>query len=109
MPTVRTFNPEGRLDGDRANQLRQEIMDAVQEKPDIVLLDLTEVNFMNSSAIGALVAMKKAVEKADIKFCLCSVSDQVKVIFELTRMDQVLKPFDDRATFETEVFPLFSD
>ena len=100
---VSTFTPSGRLDGKAANELRQEVIDAIKGESDIVLLNLEDVNFMNSSAIGALVATKKAVQGAGKQLYVCSVSDQVRIIFELTRMDRVFKPFADPIEFETKV------
>ncbi len=100
---VSTFAPSGRLDGDAANELRQEVTDAIKNESDIILLNLQDVNFMNSSAIGALVAMKKAVKGAGKQLYICSISDQVRIIFELTRVDKVFKPFADHAEFEAEV------
>lgn len=100
---VSTFTPSGRLDGEVANELRQNILNALKEEVDIILLDLEAVSFMNSSAIGALIATKKAVHSAGKQLYICSVQDQVQIIFELTRMDQVLQPFADRTEFETKV------
>jgi anti-sigma B factor antagonist len=58
---------------------------------------------MNSSGIGALVATLKAVRASGAILCICSLSSQVKMIFNLTKMDQVFKPFENRQEFEQKI------
>jgi anti-sigma B factor antagonist len=48
---------------------------------------------MNSSGLGALVSILKAVRSAGAELFLCSLSEQVKMIFQLTKMDRVFKIF----------------
>ena len=91
------------LDGISANQLRREITDVMAEGIKIILVDLQDVTFMNSSAIGALVATLKSVRAAGGELFLCSLHDQVHIIFELTKMDQIFKIYPDRQAFEQQV------
>ena len=46
-----------------------------------------------------MVILKK-VRGLERKFCLCSVNDQVRMLFELTSMDRVFEVYEDRAAFE---------
>lgn len=102
-PTVKVVQPTGILDGIRGHELRRNINDVVDSGADIVLLDLQDIKFMDSSGLGALVSAMKTVKTAGGKLCLCSVKDQVRMIFELTRMDRVFESFSDRAEFEQKV------
>lgn len=101
--TVKIVQPSGILDGIRANELRREIHDIVEDGVDIVLVDFQDVTFMNSSGLGALVATLKNVQSHGKKLFICSLSEQVKMIFELTKMDRVFKPFTSRDEFEQKV------
>jgi anti-anti-sigma factor len=100
---VMTFSPAGRLDGVMSNDLRQNILESLHDDTHIVLIDLKEVSFMNSSALGSLIRTKKAVQNLGKDFYICSANEQVKIILELTRMDLVLNPFSDRAEFEQKI------
>ncbi|WP_299487153.1 STAS domain-containing protein [Acaryochloris sp. IP29b_bin.137] len=96
----KVVQPTELLDGISANQLRREITDVMAEGVKTILVDLQDVTFMNSSAIGALVATLKAVRAGGGEMFLCSLNDQVRIIFELTKMDQIFKICADRHEFE---------
>ena len=46
-------------------------------------------SYMNSSGLGALVSILKAVRSTGAELFICSLSEQVKMIFHLTKMDRV--------------------
>lgn len=99
---VRAIQPEGILDSVNSNSLRREIMDTIDSGVKTILLDLQNITFMNSSGMGALVATLKAVKAAGGQLALCSLSDQVRIIFELSRMDRIFQVYQDRQEFEAE-------
>lgn len=100
---VKVVQPEGLLDGVKASQVRREIGECLEAGAKIVLLDLKDVTFIDSSGLGALVSALKTVRAADAKMFVCSISDQVKILFELTSMNRVFKVFSDREEFEQNV------
>jgi anti-anti-sigma factor len=100
---VKIVQPSGILDGVSVNQLRREISDIVESGANIVLVDFQDVTFMNSSGLGALVSTLKVVRSAGAELFLCSLSDQVKIIFQLTKMDRVFKTLANRDEFEQKV------
>ncbi len=99
----RIFQPSGLLDGQRANHLRREIADAISEGINIIRVDFQEVTFINSSAIGALVAALKMVKVSGGEILLYSLNDQVKMIFELTKMDQVFRISTNRIEIDEKI------
>lgn len=99
---VEIIEAEGILDSVNANNLRREILDLIDRGVKSILVDLTDVSFMNSSGMGALVATLKAVKTAKGELTLCSLSDQVRIIFELSRMDRIFNVYQDRAEFEAK-------
>lgn len=100
---VKVVQPNGILDGIKANQLRREISDVVASGATTVLIDLTDVTFMDSSGLSALVSALKMVRTAGGKLYLCSINDQVKMVFELTRMDRVFDTFANRNEFNAAI------
>ena len=102
--TVKIIQPSGILDGATVNQLRREVSEIVEMGADIVLVDFQDVTFMNSSGLGALVSILKAVRSAGAELFICSLSEQVKMIFQLTKMDRVFKIFVNQDEFEQKVF-----
>ena len=98
--------PSGILDGSTTNKLRREIIDLVENGANVILVDLQEVNLMNSSGIGALVATFKAIHAANAQMYLCSLNEQLQMIFKLTKMEKVFKIFNNRDEFEHNVMSL---
>ncbi len=101
MPTVvKVVQPDGILDGTKASQFRQEISDLVASNVDLVLIDFKNVTFMDSSGLGSLVLALKTVRAAGGKLFVCSVNEQIRMLFELTSMDRVFEIFPTRKDFE---------
>lgn len=100
---VKIVQPSGILDGVRTNELRRKISNVVESGADIVLVDFQDVTFMNSSGLGVLVAIRKGVCSAGGELILCSLNEQVKMVFELTKMNRLFKVFANRDEFEQKV------
>lgn len=102
-PNVKIVQPSGILDGIRANQLRRDIGDIVATGADIVLIDLKDVKFIDSSGLGVLVSVMKTVRTSGGKLFVCSLNEQVKMLFELTKMDRVFEKFADQDEFNRKI------
>ncbi len=100
---VKVIQPSGILDGASANQLRREINDVVENGVDIVLVDFQNITFMNSTGLGALVSTLRTVRSAGGELFICSLNEQVQMIFNLTKMDRVFKTFTNRDEFERKI------
>lgn len=100
---IEIIQPNGILDSTRTQELRDQINQGLEQGAQTILLDLEDVTFMDSSGLGALVTALKAVRAAGGKLCICSVNEQVKILFELTSMDQVFDIFRDRSDFMYQV------
>ena len=99
-PTIKIITPEGILDGTKAADFRSQIDLSVSEGVEIILVDFKDVTFMDSSGLGALVLALKTVRGAGSKMFLCSINEQIKMLFELTSMDRVFQIYTDRKEFE---------
>ncbi|MGH2412182.1 MAG: STAS domain-containing protein [Microcystaceae cyanobacterium] len=101
--SIKVIQPSGILDGTQASQFRQEISDLVQKNAKIIVIDFKDVTFMDSSGLGALVLSLKIVRAAGAKLVLCSINDQIKMLFELTSMDRVFDIFSNREELEQKL------
>jgi anti-sigma B factor antagonist len=96
---VKVIQPQGILDAIRSNHLRQEIGDILASGTNTILIDLKDVSFMDSSGLSALVSALKMTQTAGGQLYLCSISEQVQIVFELTRMDRVFETFASQDDF----------
>jgi anti-anti-sigma factor len=97
---VKIFQPSGSLDATQSQAFRQEITGILEDGAKIVLVDLKNVTFMDSSGLGALVLAFKALRAANSKLVLCSINEQIRILFELTGMDKVFEIFVNQDEFK---------
>lgn len=100
---VHVIEPEGTLDGTQTHAFREQVDSALQKGTKVLLIDLKDVTFVDSSGLGVLVACLKNARSASCKMYICSINDQIRMLFELTSMDRVFEVFADRAAFEATV------
>lgn len=83
----------GTLDVAVQKNLRDELERVAQEQGDIVL-DLSQVSFIDSSCLGALVAVAKALREKQGDVKIAGLRDDLLSIFQITRLDRVFNIFD---------------
>lgn len=86
-----------RLDAAIAVQFKDQFRDMVSEDSKRIILDMSTVQFMDSSGLGAVVAVYKSVGR-DRVFDIAGLAAPVERVFRLTRMDSVFSIFADAAT-----------
>lgn len=97
------IRPTGILNVVSGNQLRRDVSDSISCGNNIILIDLQNVEFVDSSGLGALVAAMQSVKSVGGKFYICSVNEQVKMLFELTKMERLFKIYVNRNEFDSQV------
>jgi anti-anti-sigma factor len=102
-PVIKVIQPLGMLDGMTSSVFRQEIETVIAQGADIVLIDLKETTFIDSSGLGALASALKTVRSAGKQLFFSSPNEQVKIVFELTCMDRAFEIFEDREAFEQAI------
>jgi anti-sigma B factor antagonist len=66
-----------------------------------VVVDLSEVPYMDSAALGILLAQFAHAQRHAHKFAISGLSPRVRTIFEITHTDQVLPIYQTPAEAET--------
>lgn len=80
---------ESRIDAAGAIQFKERMREVTDSPSKRVLLDLSQVQFLDSSGLGAVVAVMKLLG-ADRKLELSGLTPTVEKVFRLTRMDRVI-------------------
>ena len=89
-----------RIDAAAAIQFKDLVRRALTQSPQRKIIDLEQVNFIDSRGLGALISLQKAQQNAQKNapnLTICSLHPQVAKVFKLTRIDKV---FDIYATAE---------
>jgi anti-sigma B factor antagonist len=86
---------EKRLDAVIAASFRESMVARIDQGQRNIVLDMSQVSFMDSSGLGAVVYVLKHLGHSG-RLHICGVTPGVMAVLKLTRMDRVLKTFDSR-------------
>ena len=88
---VAIVTPEGRLDLASAPEFKQTLNNVVDAGYRILIVDLSNVPFLDSSGLGALISGMKATRLSGGDLRIAQVGEQARLILELTTLDKVMK------------------
>ena len=83
----------GRFDAYEAPPVKEWLGKVTARPPAQVVINLAEVNFIDSSGLAVLVQGLKHCRQKDGDLHLCGFQKPVRVIFELSRMDKAFRVF----------------
>ena len=83
---------DARIDAAVAVEFKDAMRAETDNGPDLIVLDLSKVEFIDSSGLGAIVAAMKSLGR-DRKLALAGLTPTVERVFKLTRMDSVFSVF----------------
>lgn len=106
---IQVIEPTEILEQEKATQLQQTIFALIEQGVDGVLVDLKQVSFINSSGLGVLVKTYSHLKKQEKELFLCSLNDQLRIVFELTSMDSCFKIFENREAFNEQIKATLDD
>ena len=103
IETAAVLQPEGSLGDNSVIWFLHQVSAAVTcEKHSSVVIDLNQVSSIDSAGLMAIVNALKLAQRANKRFCLCSVPRSVGIVLELTQLDSVLEIFDSLSAFNLE-------
>lgn len=100
IPTRTTANgsvvlrPEGRLNMVAAPELREQLHSLVRGGNTRIVVDLSAVETIDSSGLGALISGLKAARQGGGDLRIAAPSEQALAVLELTNLNRVLKAAD---------------
>ena len=84
-----TLTVRGSLDINTAPMLGEEVDRIVGDRPELVIVDLSGLDLIDSSGVAALVKLYKGVRGMGGNVTISGARDQPLAIFKLLRMDKV--------------------
>ena len=93
--TVATIKIAGRFDAHQVTQVQQEVDSLLAGGARYIIIDLADVNFVDSSALAVMVRGMKRCRERGGELLLCAMRQPVRIIFELTRMDRAFRIFEN--------------
>jgi len=90
---VAVVNLIGKLDLASAGQLKERMQTLLDERRCLIHLDMKEVDFINSSGLGALVSLMKEIRMRKGRLTMSDMAPYVNEIFEITQLSHVFEIF----------------
>lgn len=101
------IQPQGRLGLQVGMILEERLANLVSQLRNICVIDLDQVDFIDSHDLFILVTMLNAARKNHCRLVFCNVQTPIRLIFELTKLDSVFEIFESYevilATFNASV------
>lgn len=86
--------PNHRLDLAGANAIKQEFVYLLEKKYNLWIIDMANVEFIDSSGLSALVIGLKKARDHGYSLAICNLNPTVRLVFEITQLDRVFQIFD---------------
>ncbi|MCC5635173.1 STAS domain-containing protein [Nostoc sp. CHAB 5844] len=88
------FKPQGTIDLQCGMALSQRMAEVVPQPDQLWIIDLAEVDFMDSSGLVPLVKALTTARQSGCRLVLCNVKAPVRLILELTQLDSIFEIFN---------------
>src|SRR5689334_1765668 len=87
---VEILRPKGILFGSEETfELEKALRDLIKQKCPRILVNLSKVSHINSTALGVLMTANSKAVRAGLKLMLCGVDVQIKNVFATTKLNLV--------------------
>ena len=80
----------GRIDSANAVEFGEAIKTAIEESDRAVILDFEKLTYIGSAGLRAILLTAKTLENRNAKFALCSLSGQIREVFEMSGFDKII-------------------
>ena len=87
----------GEIDLYHAPELREKLMELIDERPDVLVVNMAEVGYMDSSGVATLVEALRRMMKTNGRLKLAAMTGRVRGVFEIARLDRIFEIFPDEA------------
>jgi anti-sigma B factor antagonist len=88
---------EGQLIVGNRQEFKQKVLDALEAGERKVLVDFTRTGYIDSSGLGVLVSLSKKIRDEGGDLRLAGLNDDLKTLFELTKLDTLFAISDSPA------------
>lgn len=85
---------EGEVDVYTAPQLKQQMISLLESGARELVVDLTKVDYLDSTALGVLIGGLKRMRERDGNMVLVCPSPRIRRVFEITGLDKIFDIFN---------------
>ena len=98
QPRVAIIDLHGEINAFAEDVLNSAYTEAESRKSDVILLNFSDVDYINSTGIALIVGLLTRARKAHRRLLACGLSDHYVEIFQITRLVDFMSVFPDEAS-----------
>lgn len=88
---------EGEVDVYTAPQLKQQMISILESGATQMIVDLSKVEYLDSTALGVLIGGLKRMREMDGNVLLVCPSPRIRRVFEITGLDKIFDIYDNES------------
>jgi len=101
---VVTFKPKGYVTAANVESFHSKLHKEISlSNYAVFLVDMSEVVFLDSAGLMTIVKAFRVAKETGKRFAICAITDPVRIIFELVRLDQFIEIYQDYREFENSL------
>ncbi len=93
---ITILDVEGQLIVGNRQELKQKVLAELEEGERKFLIDFDRTGYIDSSGLGVLVSLSKKIREAGGELRLANLNEDLRTLFELTKLDTLFQIADSR-------------
>ena len=93
---VTVLDVEGQLIVGNRQELKQKVLDELENGERKFLIDFDRTGYIDSSGLGVLVSLSKKIREQGGELRLANLNDDLRTLFELTKLDTLFQISNSR-------------
>ena len=94
--SVTVVDVEGQLIVGNRQELKQKVLEELENGARKVVVDFTKTGYIDSSGLGVLVSLSKKIREQGGELRLAGLNEDLRTLFELTKLDPLFEIADSR-------------
>lgn len=83
------MEPDGEIDIYTSPSFKNKVLNSYMEKKTDIIIDGEELEYIDSTGLGALISILKAIEEDEHKIHLINIKPNIKKLFDITELDKL--------------------
>ena len=81
---------EDRVDGSNAREFQEALQAVTKDADNAFLLDMEQLTYISSAGLRVILLIARTLQSQNTKFAVCSLSDAVREVFEISGFDKIV-------------------
>ncbi|HZK33396.1 MAG TPA: STAS domain-containing protein [Tissierellaceae bacterium] len=83
------FTPNGEIDIYTSPDFKKTILDTFEEKESDILIDCINLEYVDSTGLGALIYILKKLKEKEYQIYLSNMKPNIRKLFDITKLDKL--------------------